>query len=130
LCRFAVAVTLKGLPAAAEAGAEAETLFTFISEAAVMLVVELPAVLLLPLVGSLTWSWSTVTDAATENWCADGLVHVTDQLAGLPGTAAVTEVESEVFWTVCGLVDEVVQSPGRARVSVVSAFTGPYGPLL
>jgi hypothetical protein len=56
LWRTADAVTLKEAPALAEAGLDTETLFTFTSELPVMLVFELLVPLLLPDVGSETWS--------------------------------------------------------------------------
>jgi len=61
----------------------------------------------------------------TESVWLEGSVQVTDQLSGLAGTVVAVEVASDVFWTVCGFVDEVVQSVGRLRVKVVSTFVGP-----
>jgi hypothetical protein len=49
-------VTLKEAPALAEAGLDTETLFTLMSELPRMLVLELLEPLLLPGVGSETWS--------------------------------------------------------------------------
>jgi hypothetical protein len=49
-------VTLKAAPALAEPGLDAETLLTFRSEVARMFVFELFELLLLPGVGSDTWS--------------------------------------------------------------------------
>ena len=57
-------------------------------------------------------------------------MHVTDQVIGLAGTVIAVEVGSDVFWTVCGFAELVVQSPGRLSVNVVSTSVGPYVPLL
>jgi hypothetical protein len=59
-------VTLKEAPALAEAGLDTDTLFTFTSEPPRMFVLELFEPLLLPGVGSETWSWSTTVAAVTE----------------------------------------------------------------
>jgi hypothetical protein len=55
----------------------------------------------------------------------DGFVQVTDQVAGEAGTVVGVEVASDVFWTVTGFAEPVVQSDGSVSVSVVSAVTGP-----
>ena len=126
MCSEALAVTLKGEPLAAEAGLDTVVLFTLMSEVARMFVVApLPTLVLLVEVGSETWSWSTAAVVVTEKLWADGLVQVTDQLTGLAGTVVAVEVGSEVFCTVCGLVEEVVQSVGRLSVKVVSTLVGP-----
>lgn len=118
-------MTLNEFPLAADAGDEVETVLTFTSEVAVTAVVEFPEALLLPAAGSLTCSWSTDTDADTENWWDEGFVQVTDQVAGLAGAVAVTDVDSDVSCAVCGLAEAVEQSGGSASVRVVSALTGP-----
>jgi len=51
------------------------------------------------------------------------VVQVTDQDA--PLTVVAAETGSDVSCTVCGLAEDVVQSPGRLRVNVVSTFAGP-----
>jgi hypothetical protein len=95
------------------------------SDAAVMLVLAPPFALLLPEFGSLTCNWSAAITALAEKLWVEGLVQVTDQVAGLAGTVVATEVGSEVFCTVSGFADEVVQSPGMLSVNVVSASVGP-----
>jgi hypothetical protein len=52
-------------------------------------------------------------------------VQVTDQEIGLAGTVVAADVTSDVSWTVCGLAELVVQSPGRLSEKVVSVFVGP-----
>jgi hypothetical protein len=52
-------------------------------------------------------------------------VQVTDQVAGEAGTVVAVEVAREVFWTVTGFAEPVVQSLGSVNVSVVSTFVGP-----
>lgn len=125
LWTLADAVTLNGAPAAFEAGDDTVTLFTFRSD---VRVTDQTALLLAELfadAGSLTWSWSREAEAVTVSVWLDGSVHVTDQLAGLPGTVVAVDTAREVFCTVCGLADEVVQSAGRLSVNVVSTFAGP-----
>jgi hypothetical protein len=101
-------------------------LFTVkLAETGVMLTVVLPVPVLLDALGSETWSWSTATLAVTVKLWLDGLVQVTDQEAGLAGTVVAVDVGRLVFWTVTGLVEDVVQSPGRVRVRVVSTLVGP-----
>src|SRR5206468_1216326 len=119
-------VTLKAVPALAEAGLETETLETLMSEEARTLVVApLAEPELLPGVGSETWSWSMAAEAAREKLWAEGLVQVTDQVLPPVGTVVAVEVAREVSWTTLGLAEEVVQSEGRVRVSVVSTLVGP-----
>ncbi len=125
LWRVAEAVTLKGALMAMELGATTVTPVTFTSAAVVMLVLALPEPELLPELESLTCSWSIAAAAATEKLWLDGLVQVTDHEAGTAGTVVTIETASDESCIVCGLVEEVVQSPGKLRVSVVSAFTGP-----
>jgi len=128
LCSLADAVTVNAVPAAADAGDDTVTLFTLMSDVAVMFVAELPLALLFPLFGSLTCSWSAATEAVTANVWLDGVVQVTDQLA--PLTVVAADTGSDVSWIVFGLGDEVAQSAGRLRLNVVSAFAGPDAPLL
>jgi hypothetical protein len=119
-------VTLKEAPAVVEAGLDTETLFTLTSELPRMLVFELLEPLLLPGVGSDTWSWSTTVAAVTEKLCAEAVVQLTDQLAGAPGTVVDgAETASEVLFTGTGFVPVIVQSPGAFRVRVVSTLVGP-----
>ena len=125
LCRVAVAETLNGVPADALPGAVTVTLVAFTSVAALMLVVLLPLALLFPGVGSATCNWSIAAEAVTEKEWFDGLVQVTDQEVGPPGIAVTIDVVSDVSCVVCGLADEVVQSPGSVSVKVVSTFAGP-----
>jgi hypothetical protein len=125
LWRVAVAVTLKGLFIAAWAGAVTATLCTLMSAVAVTVVLALPVALLLLVLGSETWSWSMAAVAETENEWAEGDVQVTDQVAGLAGTGVAVDTARLVFCTVTGLVEDVVQSPGRLRVRVVSTLVGP-----
>jgi hypothetical protein len=126
LWRTAEAVTLKEAPALAEAGLDTDTLFTFTSELALMFVLELLEPLLLPGVGSETWSWSIVAAAFTEKLCADAVVQLTDQLAGDPGTVVEgADTASDVFCTTTGFVPVIVQSPGAVSVSEVSTLVGP-----
>jgi hypothetical protein len=63
--------------------------------------------------------------AVTEKLWADGLEQVTDQEAGLAGTVVAVDVARLVSWTTTGLGEDVVQSPGRLRFSVVSTLVGP-----
>jgi hypothetical protein len=77
---------------------------------------------------SLRWSWSTEADAATWNWWLDGVVQVTDQLT--EDVVVAVDVGRDVSCTSCGLLEDVVQSGGRLREKLVSAFAGPMGPLL
>jgi hypothetical protein len=120
---------LNDAPTFTEAGLDTETLLTLTSEDARILVDELFDPLLFPGVGSDTWSWSTVADAPTEKLCADGFVHVTDHEAGAP-TVVGAEVATDVFCTVCGFDEDVVQSPGSVSVNDVSTFAGDCVPLL
>jgi hypothetical protein len=76
----AVAVTLNGLPADAEPGAETLTLETLMSLVAVTLVLAVPLPLLLAVLGSETWSWFTVTEAEPLKLWAEGLEQVTDHV--------------------------------------------------
>jgi hypothetical protein len=94
------------------------------SEVARMFVFELLLLELFPVVESETWSWSTATLTPTEKLWADGFVQVTDQEAGAP-TVVGADVARDVSATVCGLAEEVVQSPGSVSVNVVSALVGP-----
>jgi hypothetical protein len=121
----AEAVTLKAEPAFADAGLDTETLETFTSEVASMFVFELLEPALFPGVGSETCNWSIDAVAVTERLWADGLVQVTDQLAGDAGTVVAVEMTRDVFWTVCGLAEPVVQSAGRVRANAVSTLAGP-----
>jgi hypothetical protein len=122
---IAFEVTANGVPAGVVPGAVSETLFTLTSDVAVMLVLAPPFALSLPEFGSLTCNWSAAIDALAEKLWVEGLLQVTDQVAGLAGTVVATEVGSEVFCTVSGFADEVVQSPGMLSVNVVSALVGP-----
>jgi hypothetical protein len=119
------------MPAVAVAGAVAVEAVTFTSVLAVTAVVALALVMLL-FAGfvSTTCCWSTAIVPVTEKAWLDGLVQVTDQEAGLPGTVTAEETANEVFCTTCGFVDEVVHPGGSVSERVVSTFTGPYGPLL
>jgi len=130
LCTMALDVTVNGVPAGTVPAPTSVTLFTFMSDVAVMFVLELPPALLLPLAGSLTCSWSAATDAVTEKLWLEGPVQVTDQVSGLAGTVTAVEAASDVSCTVCGFADDVVQSAGMLSVNVVSAFVGLDGPLL
>jgi hypothetical protein len=130
LCTLAEAVTLNAVPAAFVAGDDTATLSTLKSDERVTDVTAFFVAELLPDVGSVTCSWSTVAVAVTEIVWLDGFVHVTDQVNGLAGTVAAIDVTSDVFCTVCGFADEVVQSPGRLRVNSVSTFVGLLEPLL
>ena len=125
LWTLAAALTLKGEPTPFEAGLATLTLATFRSDELVMFVEELPPAPLFAPLGSLTWSWSMAAEALTGKVWLDGVEQVTDQVSGLAGTVAAMEVASDVFWTVCGFADDVVQSPGRLSVKVVSEFVGP-----
>jgi hypothetical protein len=116
---------VKGVPAGIVPGAVSETPFTLISAVAVIPVFAPPLALLLPEFGSLTCNWSAAIDAVTEKLWFEAPVQITDQLAGLAGTVVATDADSDVFCTVVGFVDDVVQSPGMLRVNVVSAFVGP-----
>jgi hypothetical protein len=51
-------------------------------------------------------------------------VQVTDQVTGAP-TFVATDWPSDVFWTVCGLPDEVEQSAGNVSEKAVSTIVGP-----
>src|SRR3990170_8400007 len=113
---IAFEVTANGVPAGVVPGAVSETLFTLTSDVAVMLVLAPPFALSLPEFGSLTCNSSAAIDAVAEKLCVEGLLQVTDQVAGLAGTVVATEVGSEVFCTVSGFADEVVQSPGMLSV--------------
>jgi hypothetical protein len=123
LCSSAEAVTVKATPAALLAGEETETVLTLMSDVAVMPVLEMPLALLLPPIGSLTWSCSTATEALTGKVWLEGVEQLTDQVT--PFTGLAVDVGSEVFSTACGFAEEVVQSDGRLSVNVVSAFVGP-----
>jgi hypothetical protein len=123
LCSFADAETVKAALAALFGGEETETVLTLMSDVAVMPVLEMPLALLLPPIGSLTWGWSTATEALTGKVWLEGVEQVTDQVT--PFTGVAVDVGSEVFSTVCGFAEEVVQSDGRLSVNVVSAFVGP-----
>jgi len=90
---------------------------------AVMAVAELPLPLLLLLVGSLTCSWSMAAEALAENVWFDAELHVTSQLA--PLTVVAVDAARDVSCTVCGLAEDVVQSPGSVSVNAVSTFAGP-----
>ena len=125
LWTLAEAVTLNAAPAAFDAGDATVTLLTFRSDVRVTDVTALMLAELLPAVGSLTWSWSTVAEAVTERVWLEGSVHVTDQLKGLAGTVVAAEVVSDVFCTVCGFAEEVVQSVGRLSANDVSTLVGP-----
>jgi hypothetical protein len=92
------------------------------SELLVMFVLELADALLLLPVGSLTCNWSTATETLTGNVWVEGVVQVIDQL--MPLTDAAVDADSDVFCTVCGFADDVVQSPGRLSVNAASAFVG------
>ena len=120
---LAEAVTLNADPATLLTGLPTVTLFTLMSDVPVMFVLEPLLALSFPLTGSLTCSWSIAIDPVTEKLWLDAPVQVTDQLA--PLTAVTVETASDVSWMVCGLPDEVVQSPGMLSVNVVSAFVGP-----
>jgi hypothetical protein len=123
LCRLAVEETSNAVPAVEDPGEVSETLLTLMSEVAVTLVLELPLALLLPPFGSPACNWSTATAAVIANVWLDGVVQVTDQLA--PLTVVAVDVTSDVSWIVWGFAEPVVQSAGRLRVKVVSAFVGP-----
>jgi hypothetical protein len=127
-CRPAEAVTLNATPTAFVAGLFTVTELTLISDVAVMFVLEPLLALLLPPAGSVTCSWSIAAEAVTVKLWFEAAVQVTDQVGPVNGVAV--EPASDVSWTVCGLPDDVVQSPGSVSVKVVSTFAGPYGPLL
>jgi hypothetical protein len=118
-------VTLNAAPTFAEPGLDNETLLTFTSEEATMFVFEVFERVLLLDVGSSTWIWSIATVAFTEKLCADGFVQVTDHVAGEVGTVVATDVASDVFCTVVGFGEPVVQSLGSVNVRVVSTLVGP-----
>jgi len=125
LCSDADAVTLNAAPAALLAGLVTVTLFTLMSEVAVMFVLLLPLAVLFELVGSITCSWSMAAEAVAEKLWLDGPVQVTSHDTGTAGTVVAVEVGSDVFCTVCGLAEDVVQSAGTLRLNVVSTLVGP-----
>jgi len=125
LCNTAFDVTVNGVPAGVVPGVVSETPFTLISDVVVIFVVLLLLELLFALVGSLTCNWSTATEAVTEKLWLDGLLQVTDHVAGTSGTTVAVETSSDVSCCVNGFADEVEQSAGRLRANVVSAFVGP-----
>jgi hypothetical protein len=106
------------------AGALTVTPVTLRSAAAVMVVVADPAVwpLLLPVLGSETCIWSMAAEAEAVKDLPPSVVQVTEKVAG---TVVAVDVGRLVFWTVTGLVEDVVQLAGRFRVRVVSTLVGP-----
>ena len=124
-CVLADAVTLNGEPPALDAGLLTVTLVTLTSAVAPMSVVLLPLAVLFALAGSVTCNWSIAADAVTEKLWLETVVHVTDQVIGLPGTIVGVEAGSDESCSVCGLADGVVQSGGRLSVNVVSTLAGP-----
>ena len=95
--------------------------------AGMIVVLALPPRELFERLGSVECSASRTVEAATENAWGEGVVHVTDQDAGI-GVAV--DIGSEVSFTNTGFVEDVVQSPGMVRLIVLSAFAGVEGPLL
>jgi hypothetical protein len=121
---MAFEVTVNGVLAGIVPGAVNETPFTLMSDVAVMLVLAPPLALSLPEFGSLTCNWSAAIVALAEKLWVEGLVQVTDQVAGLAGTVVANDAGSDVFCTVSGFADEVAV-PGMLSVNVVSASVGP-----
>ena len=115
-------------PALAFAGALTEVVVTLMSAVEPTSVVPLPAALLLAAFESVRCNWSIAAVAVTWNWWLDGVVQVTAQFT-LDVVVAI-ETASDVFCTVCGLPDDVVQSGGRLIEKVASVLAGPTGPLL
>jgi hypothetical protein len=130
LWTVALPLTVKGVPALAVAGAVAVEAVTLRSAEAVIGVTSLFDPLLLAGFVSTTCCWSTTREVLTVNVWFEGFVQVTFHETGLPGTVVPEDTARDVFCTVSGFVDGVVQPPGITSVNVVSTFTGPNGPLL